>query len=176
MSASGTNGYGFYGEWRECQGHLEHRTLSGIWLSHPQLAEYVIGTAKAIAEAVYSYVIAEGFNTKVFKHSDINYNDHRYLYHDGFDRWKGIPLAKEFECVRGSGVMANLLNNSRASSINKSFLTSWYNKLQRLETYRRYAQHIDGLYEVLCLTTRTLKKLDVNIKRNWVEGKDFIIY
>ena len=175
MAAFGTNGYGFYGEWRECDGRLEHRTLSGIWLAHPKLASYVIGTAKAIAEAAYAYVTAEGFQTKAFRHPDISFEDHKRLYNEGFNCWVDIPLAQEFECTRDSGLMANLLNNSRASSINKSFLTRWYKKMQRLETYSRYAQHIDGLYEVLCLTARNLKKLDVNIKHNWVEGAKFII-
>lgn len=175
MSVVGTSGYGFYGEWRPCQGHLEHRTLSGLWLAHPKLSEYVLGTAKAIADAAYSYVVARGFSVEAFKHPDINHHDHKYLYGSGFDSWADIPLAKELDCISGSGLMANLLNNSRASSITSKFLKDWYVKLQRIETYNEYASYIDGLYEVLCLTPRSLSKLDLDIKKNWVDGNAFII-
>jgi hypothetical protein len=175
MAAFGTNGYGFYGEWRTCQGRLEHRTLSGIWLAHPKLASLVLGTAKAIAEAAYAYVVAENYKVASFKHDDISHDDHRHLYGTGFNSWEDIPMAKELDCVKGSGELSNLLNNSRSSSISKKFLRDWYTKMQRLETYSAYAKYIDGLYEVLCATTPTLKKIDTDIKRNWVEGSDFII-
>lgn len=175
MAAYGTDGYGFYGEWRQCQGRLEHRTLSGLWLAHPKLATFVLGTAKAIAEAVYSYIVAEGFNTRSFEYSSISHSNHRRLYNKDFDKWDEIPLSKEFSCTRDSGLMSNLLNNSRASNINKQFIQGWYAKMKRLETYKQYSTHIDGLYEVLLLTARNLKKLDVDIKKNWVEGKKFII-
>lgn len=175
MSLVGTSGYGFYGEWRTCQGHLEHRTLSGLWLAHPKLTEYVLGTAKAIAEAVYSYVTSTGFDSSVFKHPDISIDNHKHLYRSDFDAWDNIPLTKEFDCVSSSTLMTNLLNNSRANSISKKFLAEWYTKMLRLETYNRYAACIDGLYEILKLTPTSLKKLDVDIKKNWVRGNEFII-
>lgn len=175
MAAFGTSGYGFYGEWRLCQGRLEYRTLSGIWLAHPRLAEYVLGTAKAISEAVYNYVTNSAFDIKSFTHPDINHGDASYLYGSGFDSWADIPIAKELDCTNGSGLMANLLNNSRINSITNKFLKDWYVKLQRMETYKDYAFYIDGLYNVLCLPEHSLKKIDLNIKKNWLEGNAFII-
>lgn len=175
MAVYGTTGYGFYGEWRLCQGRLEHRTLSGLWLAHPKLSKYVLGTAKAIAEAVYAYITATGFKTESFKHPDIDLNNHKHLYRSDFDGWENIQLAKEFGCISGSNLMSNLLNNSRASSINKKFLVDWYTKIRRLETYNKYSAYVDGLYEVLKLRPAHLQKIDVDIKKNWIKGNDFII-
>jgi hypothetical protein len=50
---NGSNGWGWFGEWRTCNGRLEHRSLSGMWLMHPSVAKCVIGATKAVTDAVF---------------------------------------------------------------------------------------------------------------------------
>lgn len=171
--AFGNNGYGFYGEWRVCDGRLEHRTLSGLWLMHPRTAECVLGTAKAIADEMYGMVVNDAFSHKLFKHPDISFENNKYLYRSEFDGWDEIPIAKAMGCVKPSSYMADILNASKARSITHTFLKKWYSHMRGLSTYEKYSDYIDGLYAVLSLSFKDVKAVGFDIKRNWVEDKAF---
>ncbi len=170
-----SGGYGFYGEWRTCDGHLEHRTLSGLWLSHPKLAYFVIGTSKAIAEAVYGCVLENGLDPALFHHPEIPSDEYSSFYNADFDEWDKIELAKIFNCTTDSKEMKEVLNNSYVRKVSKKFLDSWMSRMRSLDTYDKYSDCIEGLYETLSLPRREINKFDLNIKNNWIEGKDFII-
>ncbi len=171
--AMGNNGYGYYGEWRPCDGRLEHRTLSGLWLMHPFIAECVLGTAKAISEELFQRVENEGYNRSAFNHPGIALGDHKFLYRGEFDDWGSINLARDLECISSSAYMANMLNQSKARSITKPFLKKWYNKMKKLSTYQKYSKAIDGLHSILVLPRNSVHEVGFNIKENWLGGKKF---
>lgn len=171
--AMGNQGYGYYGEWRPCEGRLEHRTLSGLWLMHPRIATCVLGTAKAISEEMYGLVVNDAFSQKIFRHPDIELQNHKYLYGKGFDGWEDIPIAKMMGCTKSSSYMASMLNSSKARSITHAFLNDWYSQMRNLSTYEKHSEHIDGLYEILKLTLSDVKRVGFDIKKNWVEGNAF---
>ena len=171
--AMGNNGYGYYGEWRPCDGRLEHRTLSGLWLMHPFIAECVLGTAKAISEELFKRVEDGGYNKAMFVHPGIALDDHKFLYRGEFDDWDSIGLAKDLECVSSSAYMASMLNQSKARSITKPFLKKWYSKMKKLSTYRKYSKAIDGLHSILALPRTSVHAVGFNIKENWLGGKKF---
>lgn len=173
--AMGNNGYGYYGEWRSCDGRLEHRTLSGLWLMHPVVAEFVLGTAKAIADEMFGIIDHADYNVDMFKLKGMALQNHKELYSSQFDGWDNIKIAKEMGCVKSSGYMADILNTSKAKSITKPYLTKWYSKMKRMHSYKKYSKYIDGLYTILSMPKKEFNAVGFDIKANWVEGKEFPI-
>lgn len=171
--AMGNNGYGFYGEWRPCDGRLEHRTLSGLWLMHPVIAECVLGSAKAIAEEMYKMAYEEDFVRDLYKHPDVGLGNHRRLYRPEFDDWSSITLTAALDCTQSSSYMASMLNASKAKSITKAYLSKWYAQMKRLSTYRKYSDQIDKLYAVLSMPRNKITGVGFDLKKNWLEGKRF---
>lgn len=173
--AMGQNGYGFYGEWRPCDGRLEHRTLSGLWLMHPKVAEAVLGTAKAIAEEMYKLAYEEDFVTGMYKHPDIGIGSYKHLYRPEFDDWANITLTSAMDCTQSSSYMASMLNSSKAKSITKAYLKKWYKKMRSLSTYNKYSGQIDKLYAILSVPRREVTGVGFDLKKNWLEGNGFPI-
>ncbi len=171
--AMGNNGYGYYGEWRPCDGRLEHRTLSGLWLMHPLVAECVLGAAKAISEELFSILDTSDYDINLFRHAGMNLEDHKHLYRIEFDDWDSIKLAKKLKCTNSSSYMSGMLNQSKARSITKPFLTKWYKNMKQLSTYKKYSKAIDGLYAILSMPSNTIQDVGFNLKENWLGGKRF---
>jgi len=163
--------YGYFGELRLCNGRLEHRTLSGLWLMHPKLSLCVIGTAKAIIDEVYRLVSHNAFNmTYMFPDNMLN----QHLWAATFDDWAGFPLAKDMECVAPSKTMIELLHNSAATKIDKAYLKKWHNKMRKLSTYSVYAKYVDELHDILNNDTETFDNFDKSLQKNWIEKSKFI--
>jgi len=173
--ALGNMGYGYYGEWRQCDGRLEHRTLSGLWLMHPEIAKCVLGTAKAIANEVFGILSSESYKDSMFLHPTIHVNDHKSLYRAEFDDWESISIAKMLGCTRASSSMKVMLDTSKARHITKNFLSEWYTRMKGLSTYNKYSAYIDKMYAILSLPRNEAIKVGFNIKENWVDGKPFKI-
>lgn len=163
--------YGFFGEMRLCNGRLEHRTLSGLWLMHPKLATCVLGTAKAIIDEVFSYVANNDYDYAYMYPEKFNGNN---LWHPGFDKWKEFPLAADLGCVESSANMIDLLNTSSANRITLKFLQSWHNRMRKLSSYKKYSVYVDGLYEILKFKVKHFQDFEKQIQRNWLEGNEFI--
>ncbi len=178
-------GYGFFGEWRLCNGRLEHRTLSGMWLKHPSLAKAVLGTAKAITDEMFKHVEDNNFNYNYFAPQKIREiirkSDHNNtvnpesVWRSNFDGWGEIPLTVDLNCCRSSQDMRRILNDSKASSINKPFLDKWLGLMKGLSTYKKYQKYIDGLYEILLIPIKDISSIDREIQKNWIEGNPFPI-
>jgi hypothetical protein len=166
-----TGKYGYFGEWRPCNGRLEHRTLSGMWLMHPTLATLVLGVAKAIIDEVYRHIADKDFNTEYMFPSSLK---SERIWSAGFEHWDSIPLVKDLGCVLDSREMIELLHKSSASKITAKYLNSWYSRMKRLTTYKIYSKYIDGLYEVLKNKTETFHKYDKRLQSNWLEGREFL--
>lgn len=163
--------YGYFGEFRLCNGRLEHRTLSGMWLVHPTITKAVIGTAKAIIDEVFRYAAENKFDQDYLfpsKYKDFN------VWSTDFDKWDDIPICKDLNCVETSKVMVELLHGSMADKITLKFLKGWYEKITKLTTYKEYYKYIDSLYEILKINSKTLLECDKNIKSGWLEGKPFL--
>jgi hypothetical protein len=163
--------FGYFGEWRTCNGRLEHRTLSGHWLMHPKLATCVLGTAKAIIDEVFSYVAQNDYSTSYMYPTKFR---GVHLWRPDFDRWQEFPLAADMGCVETSSKMVDLLNTSSAVNINAKFLQAWHKRMRGLSTYKKYAMYIDGLYEILKFKVKHFQDFEKHIQRNWLEGNRFI--
>lgn len=166
-----TGKYGYFGEWRPCNGRLEHRTLSGMWLMHPILATYVFGVAKAIIDEVYRHVAHHNFDLEYMFPSSLRSDS---IWSASFEGWKNIPLVRDLGCVLDSREMIELLHKSSASKITARYLSVWYSKMKDLSTYGTYGRYIDGLYEILKNKTETFRKCDKRLQSNWIEGKEFL--
>ncbi len=166
--------FGYFGEYRLCNGRLEHRTLSGHWLMHPKLAECVFGTAKAIIDAVFKQVADNGYSKAYMWPQKFKGMSKNGLWQSSFDRWAEFPLASDLGCVESSEKMIDLLNKSSAARINATYLRGWYARMRQLSSYRKYARYIDGLYEILKFQVKHFESFEKQIQRNWLEGNRFI--
>jgi len=178
MSVHG--GYGFFGEWRPCEGRLEHRTLSGMWLTHPSIARAVLGTAKAIIDEIFMLVSHNKFNLKYMclycgaeGGNDLEVN--KKMWKPGFDGWRKVGLAKDMQCITPSDRIITCLNESKPSRINGAYLKNWLNRMKEFSTYKDNAHYIDGLHEILKLSAKQLKEYDRDIQNNWVKQNKFLV-
>jgi len=173
----GMGKFGYFGEWRNHNGRLEHRTLSGMWLLHPSLALAVVGTAKAVSDEVFKRWSAHGFEHTYIvpsKYSEFEGNP-RGMNRTDFDGWKDLPICKDMRSIMSSKELKNRLDNSKGGDITKSFLNDWHAKMKRLSTYRSHAKYIEGLKEILSVPMNDILNWDRKIRSNWLRKKKFII-
>ena len=157
-------GYGFFGEWRICKGHLEHRSLSGLVLIDPDICTAVLGTAQAIADAAYKFTIKNKLDPELILPK--KFHD-KLVYRDDFTSWDEVPLAASLNCTLPSGTLSGLMNRSNRREINKTYINKWFRKMCKLPTYSDYSTHISTLFDILSSSTRVLDKLNRNIKEIW---------
>jgi len=172
---SNHGGWGYFGEWRPCNGRLEHRTLSGMWLMHPTVAVCVIGTAKAVTDEVFKRWAEHKFNYDYVvpkKYSGLNYHD---MNNDKFSDWKDFPVCIDLNTLMPSKELRQVLNMSKAADISKSWLDAWHSKMTQMSTYNKYSKYIDGLREILKVSMAELDKWDRKIQNNWLKSKKFIV-
>lgn len=172
---SHTGGFGYFGEWRTCNGRLEHRTLSGMWLIHPSLAKCVIGTSKAITDEVFKRWSDKGFNHDYIIPNQYSTINRGQMNDNTFNNWPQFPVCKDLDAHMSSKELRDILNNSRGSDIDKKMLKDWRTKIRRLSTYSKYSVYIDGLMEVLLAPISKISKLDTRIKNSWIGKKKFFI-
>jgi len=177
---SNYGGYGFFGEWRPCEGRLEHRTLSGMWLTHPFVAKAVLGTTKAIIDEIFKLVSHNKFNPKYMCLSydaeggnDLEIN--KKMWKQGFDGWKNVKLAKDMQCISPSDKIITWLNESKPSRINTAYLKTWLNTMKGFSTYKNNSDYITGLYEILRISAKELQSYDREIRGNWLKQKKFLV-
>ena len=172
--------FGRFGDHKTDHNRLEYRTLSGEWLTHPELARIVIGTVKAIAHA-YFRALEDGN----FKHSLIMTEEHQetddwYAHTDltffdmSFDQWKNIEITKAFNTTSSSGAMQNILHKWEIE-FRKSYFDELKSRYRSLQTYREYADYIDKFIEVVRLPQNVLNEREKGLKHTWVGNSNFII-
>lgn len=164
--------YGYFGECRMAAGRLEHRTLSGVWLSHPELAEAVIGTAKAIMEEIYRHVENRKFDLSYMTH---DYAKSSLIFDRDFNQWGEIHLTKDLKCVRSSEEMHDILNKSDFEYVNSAFLKKWYSRMKSMSNYEQYSTSIDKLYAILKAPEKKILSLNTNLRDGWVNEIKFDI-
>jgi len=164
--------YGYFGEWRKCNGRLEHRTLSGLWLMHPSLAKATLGVAKMIIEEVYLKASARKFERSYVLPSGLNRTK---VYSSSFDDWKNVPLASDMGCLKSSAEMKRILEQSNPSNIGKSMLSGWKTSLKSFSNYREYKDYVDALHDILSLPAKAFNSFDRRIQSNWLRSKKFLV-
>ena len=177
MCTTGNGGYGFFGEMRVPNGRLEHRTLSGMWLTHPSIAKAVFGTAKAIVDEVFKLVADKNFDKSymcIYK----NDNDTTKLgkmWQKGFKGWSNLGLTKDMQCTKSSDEMIKILNESSPSFVTAAYLNSWLSTMKGFSTYKNNSKYIRGLYEILKISAKELQDYDREIQNNWLANKKFMV-
>jgi len=157
-------GYGFFGEWRVCEGRLEHRSLSGLVISDPKICEAVFGVGQAIVEAVYKEAINNDLNSEFILPKNFDSNT---IYSKLFKDWQKIPLAKTFNCTKTTNFMRNIMDKSSRVDISVEYIKRWLKNIRKLPTYGKYEHSVEFLGELLSKNSKSLDKLDKNIKHNW---------
>jgi hypothetical protein len=169
------HGYGYFGEWRPANGRFEYRTLSGMWLWNPFVAKAVIGTARAITEEVYRHCAERGYDNDFMAGCGRLRNKKQSLFKPGFDEWDDIELAAVMGCTHNTDYMIKRLNDSDPSKVTAAFLKSWYDKMRKMSTYKKYGKHIDALNAILRMPLNKINNHTRVIQTNWLEGKKFPI-
>ena len=169
---SNNGGYGYFGEWRNCNGRLEHRTLSGMWLLHPSVAKATLGTAKAIIDEVLRLVSHNKYDKEYMCLFPKYGHD---IWKKGFNGWKDIQLAKDMKCTSSSDRVINLLHGSDPNNIDPAYLKKWLSTMKSFSTYKDNSNNILGLYEILKVSAVQLNKWDREIQKNWLTGKKFMV-
>ena len=172
--------YGHFGDHKTDHGRLEYRTLSGEWLTHPELTRIVIGTVKAIAHAYFRAIEDGGFKHSLImtkRHQETNewynHNDLRF-FSEAFDQWKNIEITKAFGTTSDSGAMRTILHEWEIE-FKKSYFDKLQSKFRALQTYREYADYIDKFIEVVRLPQNVLNEREKGLKHTWVGDSNFII-
>jgi len=166
------SGYGKYGSYRgENVGRLEYRTLSGIWLAHPEIAKAVIGATKAVSDAFFKILEEGEYKRNLLPLPKSSYSR---VFHADYDGWKDSKAMKEIQAIKSSHRMKEILHEGQMT-YNKQYYTKLRKMFRSLSTYKKYAKYIDRFLEIVSLPNENLKKINHNIKYGWVEGADFII-
>jgi hypothetical protein len=169
--------FGEFGDIRTDHGRLEYRSLSGEWLTHPKMAEAVVGTVKAIAHEFFK-ILDEGdykhamIMTKRQQSSD-DEDDFEFFQHD-FNYWKNIEIMKYFDAIKSSSDMIEILNRAKIE-FNKQYFTKLKAKLRNLSVYKNYSKYIDAFVEIVSLPSNVLKDRDKELKRTWKGKAEFVI-
>lgn len=172
---NGTTGWGWFGEWRTCNGRLEHRTLSGMWLLHPSVARCVVGTAKAVTDAVFKNWASHDFEFDYIIPPKYNNHDRHTMNKNGFTGWADFPICKDMGTTMSSSELREILNNSKGGDVTKAYLRDWLGRMKHLETYSKYSKYIRGLREILKINMNELSNWDRKIQNNWLTSKKFLV-
>jgi len=167
--------YGKFGDYRTDYGRLEYRTLSGMWLVHPELAKYTMGAVKAVSHAFFKLAESKDYDEDLFITKGMVRNFEVYsLFDQRSDKWKDIEIAKAMKASRSAAETIDILDKG-VIRFDKAFISNLKNKFKSLSTYNMYSEFIDAFIELVSLPVTELKKIDKDIKHNWLEGKEFII-
>lgn len=173
--------YGQYGDIRlDHGGRIEHRTLSGKWLVHPDLAKAVIGSTKAVTKSLFKILEDDKFDKSCIASDNITpFLDGSKmnvypLFKNDFNGWKNVKLMKDLRATRPSRQMQNILENGHIS-FNKNYYDVLKSMFKELPMYKKHSKYVDKFVEIVSLPSNQLKKIDNNLKENWLNGKKFII-
>lgn len=164
--------FGHYGGFRTDLGRLEHRTLSGIWLLHPDLSRAVLGTAKAVIDEAFQMIADKNFKSGYILPENLS---RAHLWEPGFDKWDEVPLAADMGCTKPSGEMIDILNEKDHRYWTLERIKTFHKKLKKLSTYNENRRYIDGLCDIMKVKFSEFKALDREIQNNWLTKKKFIV-
>ena len=169
--------YGSYGHYRVDHGRLEHRTLSGMWLSNPTLAKGVLGTAKAIVDSIYTEckenkIVATIKN--IIKNNDPNHffpevavNGWAYILSKR--NWSDIEICKKIGICEETRTLKKILDKSDDTYIDKGFINKWYKKMKAMDSFTKYGEYITSLRDIMLRIDKGKGDIDNRLKINWLE-------
>ena len=166
------SGFGCYGDFRTGAGRLEHRAMSGMWLTHPSVSRAVLGSVKAVVDEIFRFISENKFAKGYILPDTL---DETNLYAKSFNSWNKIPLAVDLKCTESSKFMAEALVQSDPKLVDKAFVNALHKKFKGLSTYTNYQHYIDGLCEILKVGSKELDAYSRDLKRNWLVGKKYIV-
>lgn len=169
--------YGGFRDIRTNHGRLEYRTLSGEWLTHPDLAKAVVGTVKAVSHAFFKTLDDAGYDKKMImtlsQQKSIGYSEF-YFFDKSFCYWKNIEIMKALNAVKNSSDMIEILDKGKIK-FNKTYFNGLKRMMKKLPTYKEYSDYIDYFLEIIELPDDVLKDRSRELKEAWVKGAEFII-
>ena len=130
-------------------GRFEYRVLSGLWVTHPDLAKSVLGATKCVVETVYARAAACGYDPE----------------------WMSAPasrkgLAKSLN-LKGAREVIALINRSDPAEVTGEHLRTLTTQLRELDLYDCYKREVDALLGLAKLARPNGFQLD--LKQNWIE-------
>ncbi len=148
--------YGVYGDQRPQEGRFEWRVLSGFWLLHADIAQAVLGTAKAVSEACYHRMVEHDFAPEYLNTP---------LQEKGFlQEWGALPA----DTVR------QIVDSANPRLVTGALMTRTKTKLRELSNYTQYKAEIEQFIDIVELSGDDQKRISFNLRRNWVEGGAFL--
>lgn len=126
---------------------FEYRVLSGLWLTHPDLAKITLGVTKCVAEDAYARAAAMDYDPS----------------------WAMAPpsrkgLAKALKLVGTREVLA-LINNADPASVTADHLKVWEKQLRELDSYDDYKSEIEAL---IALVKHVPESFNLDLKKTWL--------
>jgi hypothetical protein len=181
--------FGRHGDFRKDTGRLEWRVLGGDWIAHPNLAEAVIGTAKAVCEEIHRLIDASGFELNfvvpkkyqggdwaAYKGPDHN-QDTRGRVHFWRDRfnyqprqsnnWAEWPICESLGLQKASSEIARELHDG---SPTQATLKHSYAVLRNMSTYPEYKKQIESFITICSKTKKTLQGLNRDMRKTWLKN------
>jgi len=168
-SISNMGVYGRVGGFRSSGARrFEYRTLSGLWLSHPDLSNIIFRVTAAISKH---------FLTSIKEMRELNKSMVEKLLYNlremDEEDWKKIPVVREMRSTIPSQALIKILETGKLV-IGAKELTGWYKKVKTLMAYKEDSEAFDKLYGILNKALKDKKVLDnADIKAAWVENQAF---
>ncbi len=128
---------------------FEYRVLSGLWLTHPDLAKITLGVSKCVAESAYARAREENYDPE----------------------WTSAPaskrgLAKSLK-LRGTREITAIINRAEPGSVTTDHLKAWERRLRELDFYGDYEEEVEAL---IALVQHVPESFHLDLKQTWLEG------
>ncbi len=170
--------YGKFGDFKsDHPGRIECRTLSGEWMTHPELTKAVIGSVKAVSRSFFKILEENGFEKDIIVNKKMQSQGYRALFSTGSSNsnaWKDIKAMQAMKTIRSSKEMSNILQKGQIK-----FDQNYFNKLKAmfksLSTYNDHSEYIDRFLDIVKLSKSDLNKIDHNLKHTWIGDKKFVV-
>jgi len=157
--------YGRGDDFRTDRERLEYRVISGAWLKHPTIAKAVVGTAKAIAESYYKYVV-DVSPQKAFEEAlDEDFRN----FHKLKAKINNLAVAKEFAMFIPADETDNILRGE--AELSHDELKKILKCLKKLPTYNKYSEYIDLFVELVKYSLNDGLKVSPYFKTAWRQNK-----
>jgi len=181
--------FGRHGDFRKDTGRLEWRVPGGDWIAHPDLAEAVVGTSKAVCEEVHRLIDASGFENdfiipkkyrsgdwSAYKGAAVNqdYAGRIHFWRGSWEyrtksqnNWASWPICESFGVEKSSTEIASELHNGKPTLATTK---NAYRVLRNMSTYRDYKKQIEKFIEVCSKQKKTLANINRDMKATWLNG------
>jgi len=151
--------YGHASDIRVKEGYsrFEYRTLSGLWLTHPELAKIIVGVTKAVAEDFYQ------------RAADIDY-DQRVLNRGATELAKvlGFKLANVTE-------INAVINDATCAALEPKHMSYWLKLMESLKNREEYSEEVDALIALVeASPSIVVPQLSMDLRDNWQGGRPLL--